>query len=96
MDCSQNCTCPEIGAWNVHCENETGLCSCQDGYHGQNCSLQCENGYFGRNCSEKCMCQNNSPCSPVNGACNCSSPGWTGDFCERGRAYSYYIQNHTD
>lgn len=48
-------------------------------------SLECPSGTFGIDCKEKCTCKNGGLCDKATGRCNCGL-GWTGDFCESGKA----------
>lgn len=79
-ECERDCNCQ--GHAYPGCDIDTGNCTCLPGWTGSDCNKVCPNGWFGSNCSSECLCKNNATCSPIGGACNCTTPGWTGQFCQ--------------
>lgn len=58
-------------------------CSCNAGWHGDDCSSSCPRGFYGAGCSHPCSCLSGADCDPVKGACLCP-PGHTGTLCQDG------------
>lgn len=62
-NCSFKCNC----TYNTMCDPESGKCSCEPGWKGQQCNIPCEESYFGINCENKCECGENEDCNLVDG-----------------------------
>lgn len=71
--CSNDCMCKN----NATCDPLTGICSCQRGWSGEDCSEPCPDDTYGLKCSEKCRCAPGSICDHISGECRCP-PGRTG------------------
>ncbi|XP_061179328.1 multiple epidermal growth factor-like domains protein 10 [Saccostrea echinata] len=89
--CQYKCNCSNHAYQD--CDIDTGNCTCLPGWTGSNCDQVCPDGWFGSYCDRECLCQNNATCSPLDGACNCTSPGWTGEFCDKECNSTKYGQN---
>ena len=77
--CSQQCSCQN----DAICNQATGNCACQPGWHGPMCQHPCPNNYYG-NCLQSCGCEVlnvAATCNPVTGTCMCLA-GWTGRYCQ--------------
>jgi VWD domain-containing protein/laminin EGF domain protein len=65
----------------------SGICDCDPGYIGWNCSNICDPGFWGDNCANECApsaglsCSGDGSCDPVTGACSCSPIHW-GSHCQ--------------
>jgi hypothetical protein len=91
MNCSQHCKCSNNG----ECRRNDGVCKCQPGWTGTQCTEICPEGYFGDHCMTPCECKNdNFMCHPAQG-CICRH-GYAGKDCDESIVLSRVRQPSSD
>lgn len=79
---------------------QSGVCECQPGFVGEDCSEECPEGHWGAGCLHECLCASGTSCHPTTGMCGGTDcpPGFTGPGCNSRKFYlclttSTQIQN---
>ncbi|XP_057690082.1 N-acetylglucosamine-1-phosphodiester alpha-N-acetylglucosaminidase isoform X1 [Corythoichthys intestinalis] len=85
----RRCQLSDCGPHGV-CDD--GVCVCDVGWRGENCSQECLPGFYGESCNQTCACMNGGSCHHVHGGCSCA-PGFYGKNCEDGRSLTKEQEN---
>ncbi|XP_070535550.1 uncharacterized protein [Ptychodera flava] len=88
----QPCKCNQANSES--CNKRDGSCTCNDGWHGENCDNKCEQGMYGDDCMHKCLCDmdNTMSCDHNDGTCRCKL-GWIGETCNQTCESWYFGDN---